>query len=93
MLKKDIFFVLVCLFIIKLILLPVLISDAAVLLVLLSYRPISKLIKIKEKVVVSEEISQKFEKLGSDIKNLEDSFQSFKTKEAIVQQFGSSIKK
>jgi len=93
MLKKDIFFVLVCLFVIKLILLPVLISDAAVLLVLLSYRPVSKLIKIKEKVVISQEIEHKFEKINSEIKNLEDNFQSFKTKEAIVQQFGSSIKK
>jgi hypothetical protein len=93
MLKKDIFFVLICLFVIKLILLPVLISDAFVLLILVSYRPVSKLIKIKEKVVISEEIEHKFEKINSELKGLDESFQSFKTKEAIVQQFGTNFKK
>jgi hypothetical protein len=93
MLKKDIFFVLICLFVIKLILLPVLISDAFVLLILVSYRPVSKLIKIKEKVVISEEIEHKFEKINSEIKSLDENFQSFKTKEAIVQQFGTNFEK
>jgi hypothetical protein len=93
MLKKDIFFVLICLFVIKLILLPVLISDAFVLLILVSYRPVSKLIKIKEKVVISEEIEHKFEKINSELKSLDENFQSFKTKEAIVQQFGTNFKK
>jgi hypothetical protein len=93
MLKKDIFFVLVCLFVIKLILLPVLIADSLVLLILVGHHSLSKIIKIKEKTIVSEEIQNKFEKINSDFKSLEENFQSFKTKEAIVQQFGSTLKK
>ena len=93
MIKKDIFFVLVCIFIIKLILLPVLLADAFVLFILVGHHSVSKLIKIKEKTIISEEINGKFEKMNSDFKALEENFQSFKTKEAIVQQFGSNLKK
>jgi hypothetical protein len=90
--KKDVFFLLICLFIVKLILLPAFFADAAVLFVLLSYRPISKFISLKENAIFSEEVSSKFEKLQNELKDLDETVRSFKTKEQIVSTF-SNMKK
>lgn len=93
MTKDDIFFTLICLFVIKLILLPAFLADAAVLLCLLAYKPVNNLINIKKHAVISEDLESKFQKLHKEIKTLDETVQSFKTKEQIVNTFTNTIKK
>jgi hypothetical protein len=82
------YFLLVLLFIVKLIALPIGFPDAAVLLVLLAYRPVSQLLKLQEKQKISNENAVKFAEVENSLENMQKTIESIKIKEAIVNQFG-----
>lgn len=86
--KNDIFFLLLLLFVTKLILLPVGFPDAAVLLVLLSYRPVSQYLKLQRDVKISAENAEKFAEVSGEIENIKKTLESIKTKEQVLQSFG-----
>lgn len=86
--KNDIYFTLLLLFVTKLILLPVGFPDAAVLLVLLAYRPVSQLLKLQRDIKISAKNEQEFESVRGEISEVRKNLESLKIAENIKQQFG-----
>ena len=86
--KNDIYFTLLLLFIVKLVLLPVGFPDAAVLLVLLAYRPVSQFLKLQRDVKISEKSEQEIELVRGEISEVRKNLESLKIAESIKQQFG-----
>lgn len=86
--KNDLYFTFILLFIVKLILLPASFADAAVLLVLLAYRPVSQLLKLQEKQKISDANKLKFEDVASEIAEVKKTLDSIKTKEQVLNSFG-----
>lgn len=87
--KNDMFFLLLLLFIAKLILLPVGFPDAAVLLVLLSYRPVSQLLKLQRDVKISQKNEDEFSAVRGEILEVKKNLESLKIAENIKMQFGA----
>lgn len=86
--KNDLFFLLILLFITKLILLPTGFPDAAVLLVLLAYRPVSTLLKLQEKQKISDANAEKFLEVAGEIAKVNGILESLKNHEQIKTSFG-----
>lgn len=86
--KNDVYFLLLLLFVIKLILLPVAFPDAVVLLVLLAYRPVSAFLKLQEKQKISAVNEEKFQAVAEEIAGVRKTLESLKVAEQIKQQFG-----
>jgi hypothetical protein len=86
--KNDVFFMLILLFVVKLILLPSSFADAAVLLVLLAYRPVSQFLKLQEKQKISDANNLKFESISEEISEVKKTLESIKVKEAVINSFG-----
>jgi ABC-type transport system involved in cytochrome bd biosynthesis fused ATPase/permease subunit len=86
--KNDVYFTLIICFILKLVWLPVQFSDAMVLLVLLSYRPVSQYIKLQEKQKISAENASKFAEVSEEIADVRKTLESIKIQEQMKQQFG-----
>lgn len=86
--KNDIYYLLLLLYVVKLIILPVGFPDAAALLVLLAYRPVSTFLKLQEKQKISDENAIHFSKLTDEINNVKSTLESLKTKEQVLQSFG-----
>jgi hypothetical protein len=86
--KNDLYFTFILLFIVKLILLPASFADAAVLLVLLAYRPVSQLLKLQEKQKISDANKLKFETVSEEIAEVKKTLESIKVKEQVLNSFG-----
>jgi hypothetical protein len=86
--KNDVYFTLILLFIVKLILLPTAFPDAAVLLVLLAYRPVTAFLKLKEKREMLLTVDEKFAKVAEEVNSVKATLESLKVKENILQSFG-----
>lgn len=86
--KNDLYFTFILLFVVKLILLPASFADAAVLLVLLAYRPISQLLKLQEKQKISDANKLKFETVSEEIAEVKKTLDSIKIQENMKQSFG-----
>jgi uncharacterized membrane protein YhiD involved in acid resistance len=86
--KNDLFFTFILLFVVKLILLPASFADAAVLLVLLAYRPVSQLLKLQEKQKISDANKLKFETVSEEIAEVKKTLDSIKIQENMKQSFG-----
>lgn len=86
--KNDVFFTFILLFIVKLILLPASFADAAVLLVLLAYRPVSQFLKLQEKQKISQANEAKFTEVAEEISEVKKTLESIKIKESVLNSFG-----
>ena len=82
------YFLLLLLFIVKLLALPIAFPDAAVLLILLAYRPVSQLLKLQEKQKISDENAAKFAEVAGEIAEVNKALESLKNHEQIKTSFG-----
>jgi uncharacterized membrane protein YhiD involved in acid resistance len=86
--KNDVYFTFILLFVLKLILLPASLPDAAVLLVLLAYRPVSQWLKLQEKQKISQANEEKFQEVAGEINEVKKTLESIKIKESVLNSFG-----
>ena len=86
--KNDLYFSFILLFVVKLILLPASFADAAVLLVLLAYRPVSQYLKLQEKLKILNVNQTKFDDVASEIAEVRKTLDSIKIQESMKQSFG-----
>jgi peptidoglycan hydrolase CwlO-like protein len=93
MMKKHIFFALLCLFIIKCMIYSPNFADAAIVAVLISYRLLNKVVEIKKIEKTNELAEEKFNKLHEDLVNLKNTVDSLKVKEQLVNSLGFGTKK
>lgn len=72
----------------KLILLSASFADAAVLLVLLAYRPVSQYLKLQEKLKILNVNQNKFDDVAAEIAEVKKTLDSIKIQENMKQSFG-----
>lgn len=86
--KNDLYFGFILLFVMKLILLSASFADAAVLLVLLAYRPVSQYLKLQEKLKILNVNQNKFDDVAAEIAEVKKTLDSIKIQENMKQSFG-----
>lgn len=86
--KKNVFFIITCLFLVKCIILPVGFADAIIALGIISYNLFNKLIEIKKNEKIAEKEQEEINKVREELNQIKGTMESIKVKEQFAQSLG-----
>jgi predicted membrane protein len=86
--KKNVFFTIACLFLIKCIVRPIGFADSVIAISIIFYNLINKVVEIKKIEKLNEVQAEEINKVKEEITNLRNNVESIKTKDQFVQSLG-----